>query len=171
MTALADFRRAKDEFFATDPHAPLTPEQQRDFRGLNYYDDAPELAIVATPEVFDEQQLVEMQTSTGESADYLRWARVPFSVDGKEAALTLYRDPATNAIFLPFQDANRGGETYGAGRYLDVHELPDGRVVLDFNYAYNPYCAYNDDWSCPLPPPENRLDVAIRAGEKTFHAD
>jgi hypothetical protein len=122
------------------------------------------------PERFPEPEAVDMQTSTGESARYLRWARVHFTAGDKPAALTVYKDLQAGHLFLPFQDANRGVETYGAGRYLDPEDLPDGRIRVDFNYAYNPYCAYNDAWSCPLPPPENRLEIAIPAGEKIFDA-
>ena len=113
-------------------------------------------------------QVVPMQTSTGDEAEYLRWARIRFTVGGDEAQLTVYRDPSSGGYFLPFQDANAGGETYGAGRYLDLEARDDGRLHVDFNYAYNPYCAYNERWSCPLPPAENRLTVALRAGEKIF---
>lgn len=168
MDDLQRFRREKDAFFRSDEASPLTPQQKRTFTGLSYYDPVPSLSLALEPEPFESPELVEMQTSTGDAATYLRWARIHFTVDGQQAALTVYRDPATNDLFLPFQDANAGGETYGAGRYLDVEELTDGRLLVDFNYAYNPYCAYNDDWSCPLPPPENRLRVAIRAGEKSF---
>lgn len=169
MTALEDFRRQKDAFFRDHPQSPLTPEQRRSFHGLRYYDEEPSLRVVAAPEPYDEQELVPMQTSTGEPARYLRWARIRFTVEGREASLTLFRDPGSGDIFLPFQDANAGGETYGAGRYVEVEALPGGDVVVDFNYAYNPYCAYNELWSCPLPPPENRLRVPIRAGEKAYH--
>ena len=110
-----------------------------------------------------------MQTSTGDKAVYLRWARVSFQVEGQGATLTVYRDPGSGALFLPFQDANAGGETYGSGRYLEVEEAANGRLHLDFNYAYNPYCAYSDGWSCPMPLPENRLHVPIRAGEQNYH--
>ncbi|MCK9519019.1 MAG: DUF1684 domain-containing protein [Dehalococcoidia bacterium] len=168
MSELTEFRKAKDEFFATHPQSPLTPEQRSEFTGLRYYDEEPALAIVSEPRVFEDPELVDMQTSTGETAPYLRWARVHFSVDDRDAELTVYRDPGSGDLFLPFQDANAGNETYGAGRYLGVDEQPDGRLLLDFNYAYNPYCAYNDAWSCPLPPPENRLRIAIRAGERSF---
>ena len=168
VSELSEFRRAKDDFFANHPQSPLTPEQRRGFRGLKYYDENPALAVVVEPELFESPELVDMQTSTGDSAPYLRWARVRFEVEGQPAELTVYRDPVSGDLFLPFQDVNAGGETYGAGRYLEVEELPDGRLLLDFNYAYNPYCAYNDAWSCPLPPPENRLRVAIRTGERSF---
>lgn len=167
MSDLSAFRARKDEFFRSSPQSPLTEEQRAGFQGLRYYDEEPGLVFVVSPEPFAEQEPVEMQTSTGDSAQYIRWARVMFEVEGRAVALTIYREPGEGHLFLPFQDANRGGETYGAGRYLEVDALPGGRVRLDFNYAYNPYCAYNDNWSCPLPPPENRLDVPIRAGEKT----
>ena len=71
-------------------------------------------------------------------------------------------------LFLPFADATSGVETYGAGRYLEPEALPDGRMSVDFNYAYNPYCAYNERWSCPITPAENRIDVPIRGGERIF---
>ena len=89
-------------------------------------------------------------------------------MDGAPVALTIFHDPMLGGLFLPFQDSNAGGETYGAGRYLEVQELGPGELLLDFNYATNPYCAYGDGWSCPIPPPENHLAVAIRAGEMTF---
>jgi len=90
-----------------------------------------------------------------------------FRVDGQEAELTIYA--SHHGLFLPFVDALAGTETYGAGRYLDPEVLPNGKFLIDFNLAYNPYCAYNDRWSCPLTPFENRLKAPIRAGEKVFH--
>jgi uncharacterized protein (DUF1684 family) len=166
--SLADFRTNKDEFFRDAPDSPLTAQQKRSFSGLRYYEENPALVLELPLEVFAEREEVAMVTSTGGEAHYERWARVEFAIDGALAALTLYREPGSGHIFLPFQDANAGGETYGAGRYLEVIPLDGGRALLDFNYAYNPYCAYNEQWSCPIPPPENRLDVAIRAGERSF---
>ncbi|MEX2230044.1 MAG: DUF1684 domain-containing protein [Dehalococcoidia bacterium] len=168
MTALAAFRLAKDEFFGHDPAAPLTPEQRARFTGLAYFDEHPALALDLVPELLLPRELVEMQTSTGEAATYERWARVAFEVDGESAVLVIFRDPQGGALFLPFRDATSGAESYGAGRYLEVEPGDDGKLRVDFNYAYNPYCAYNDRWSCPLPPAENRLRVPIRAGERTF---
>jgi hypothetical protein len=168
MGELDDFRRGKDEFFREDPHSPLTAAQRREFAGLRYYPEDPALRLAVQPQAFEEPELVEMQTSTGDTARYLRWARIEFAVEGQAAALTVYRDPGSGDMFLPFQDANAGGETYGAGRYLEPEELSDGRLLVDFNYAYNPYCAYNEDWSCPIPLPENRLRVPVRAGEMSF---
>ena len=166
MTDLDEFRARKDEYFRLE--GPLTEAQRASFHGLRYYPERSDLAYRLTPEVVADPEIVEMQTSTGHLAMYTRWARVHFEVGGQSAALTIYRDTTMGDLFLPFQDANAGGDTYGAGRYLDVHFLDDGRLLIDFNYAYNPYCAYNDGWSCPLPPPENHLEVAIEAGEMTW---
>jgi uncharacterized protein (DUF1684 family) len=88
-------------------------------------------------------------------------------VDGQEAELTIYE--TEQGYFLPFVDSLAGTETYPAGRYLDPEPLTGNRFLVDFNLAYNPYCAYNEAWSCPLTPFENRLKVPIRAGEKLFH--
>lgn len=167
MSSLTEFRAEKDDFFRTDHQSPLQPQQQSQFDGLNYYDENEALSLGLEPVPFDEQEVIEMQTSTGDVASYIRWARISFAVDGEGAELTVFKDAQSGSLFLPFQDANAGGETYGAGRYLDV-EQHDGRLHVDFNYAYNPYCAYNEMWSCPIPPAENRLTVAIRAGERSF---
>ena len=168
MSELTDFRAAKDAYFRGEPDSPLEAAQRPAFAGLAYYEENSALALELEPEVFDDHEVVEMQTSTGALAPYLRWARIRFDVDGREVALTIFRDAASGALFLPFVDANAGGETYGAGRYLELHPLPGGKLLVDFNYSYNPYCAYNAQWSCPIPPAENRLAVAIRAGERTF---
>jgi uncharacterized protein (DUF1684 family) len=107
-----------------------------------------------------------MQTSTGDVRDYERFGTFRFEVEGQPARLTIYRNEL--GYFLPFVDALAGSETYGAGRYLEPEELPDGRFLVDFNLAYSPYCAYNENWSCPITPAENRLKVPIRAGEMVF---
>jgi len=168
---LAAFRQAKDAFFRDGHDSPLTADQQRAFAGLPYFDEDPSLRLVVEPSPFaaPEEVEVELDLSTGGAAVYRRWARVHFEVEGAPAELTVFRDAEGGEIFLPFKDATAAaGETYGAGRYLDVHEATDGRLLLDFNYAYNPYCAYNERWSCPLTPAENVLAVSIRAGEKTY---
>ena len=168
MTELEQFRTQKDAFFKTHPHSPLTPEQQEVFMGLHYFPENPELRLVLPLEAFAEQDTVVMQTSTGDERSYTRYGRLHFTVDEQDVALTVYADER-GGFFLPFVDALRGRETYGAGRYLEPEPLDDGRFLVDFNLAYNPYCAYNDDWSCPLTPVENWLKVPIRAGERLFH--
>lgn len=165
---LAEFRAAMDEFMAHDPHAPLDEEQRDAFAGLSYYpfNSSLRLELPFDRDVPDEPIVVD--TSTGESQEYRRAGTVRFEVEGQPAALTIYQGEH-GALFLPLRDATSGGETYGAGRYLEPTLIDDGRVLVDFNYLYNPYCAYNEAWSCPLPPRENWLSVPIRAGEQTFH--
>jgi uncharacterized protein (DUF1684 family) len=159
-------RAEKDEFFEFHQHSPLTPEQKQNFDGLKYFSPDESLRFELMIEPFEEQDRITMQTSTGDLREFVRYGKISFEVDGDEAALTLYANE--HGFFLPFVDALAGKETYGAGRYLDPEVLEDGRVLLDFNLSYNPYCAYNDLYSCPIPPAENRLRVAIRAGEMNF---
>lgn len=168
MTEMDDFRNQKDLFFHHDPDSPLSAKQRRRFQGLSYYPEDPSLRLVARVERLTDAEIVQMNTSTGDAATYRRWGRFSFVIAGQPATLTIYQDTEGDSLFLPFADATSGKETYGAGRYLEPRELPDGSVLVDFNQAYNPYCAYNDRWSCPVPPRENRLSVAIRAGEKAF---
>ena len=168
MSELTEFRRAKDHFQSHDHHSPLTEEQKRTFHGLSYYDENPGFRFLLDLERYPAAEVVEMETSTGDLASFQRWDKVSFEVDGEVAQLTLYKDTDGDDFFLPFADATSGNETYGASRYLDVESLPDGRLRVDFNYSYNPSCAYNANWRCPLTPPENRIKVSIRAGELNF---
>jgi uncharacterized protein len=167
MSELTDFRTEKDEFFRRHPQSPLTPEQRKNFTGINYFpeNDALRLEVIVAP--FKDQEHIQMQTSTGGVQDYIRFGRFQFKVEGQETELTIYK--ADYGYFLPFVDSLAGKETYPAGRYLEPEALPGNRFFVDFNLAYNPYCAYNEMWSCPITPPENRLKVPIRAGEKLFH--
>jgi uncharacterized protein len=170
VSDLDEFRQERDEFFRTDHHSPLAHEQTHHFTGLEYFPENPELVVVSELEPHAEDGEVTMETSTGGTQVYDRAGVVRFSVDGELAQVTLYRPRGESSLFLPFRDALSGKETYGAGRYLDVPPPHNGHVVVDFNYAYNPSCAYNPEYSCPLPPVENWLHVPIRAGEKNFAA-
>ena len=166
MNTILEQRRQKDQFFKQHPESPLTPAQKRDFTGLEYFPEAPELSFELLLERFPEPEIIRIQTSTGEVQPYQRYGKVHFQLGGQIAELTIYANHY--GLFLPFADSLAGKETYPAGRYLEPELLPDGKVAIDFNLAYNPYCAYNDAWSCPLTPAENRLKVPIRAGEKIF---
>lgn len=173
MSDLLKFRASKDAFFRDHPRSPLTPEQRASFQGLAYFPEVPSL-VVRAPLQTEGVDLVEqmvMQTTTGGRQVYRRAGVVRFEVDGEPAQVTLFASPDMHELFLPFRDRTSGSESYGAGRYLEV-EPPsiDGSVEADFNLAYNPYCAYNPHWSCPIPPAENWLGVPIRAGERTFHS-
>jgi uncharacterized protein len=164
---LERFREEKDQFFKSHPQSPLTREQKRAFSGLAYFPEDPALRIEAVVEEFPDKEAIEMQTSTGDVQHYTRWGHFSFTVADQPAQLTIYA--SDNGFFLPFVDSLAGKETYPAGRYLEPEEQGDGSFLIDFNLAYNPYCAYNEMWSCPLTPFENRVKVPIRAGEKVFH--
>ena len=166
MSNLDNFRKEKDEFFGEHPQSPLEPEQKNNFSGLNYFPENEALRLEVKAELLNDPQPIQMQTTTGGTQVYIRYGRIKFDVDDQETELTIYK--SEHGYFLPFVDSLAGEETYPAGRYLDPEELPGNRFLVDFNIAYNPYCAYNEMWSCPITPAENRLKVPIRAGEKIF---
>lgn len=166
MSELDAFRAEKDDFFKHHPQSPLMPEQRLNFVGLEYFPENDALELEIRVERLFDQQPMQMQTSTGGVQAYVRYGKFKFEVDGQPAELTIYQNE--NGYFLPFIDSLAGKETYPAGRYLEPELLPGDRFLVDFNVAYNPYCAYNEMWSCPITPAENRLKVPIRAGEKLF---
>jgi uncharacterized protein (DUF1684 family) len=168
MTRLSKYRREKNRSFKSDPHSPLSEEQKGDFRGLAYYPENRDLRFGLPLERFDTPGGVHMQTSTGDHQHYYKLGLLRFKVDGEQAQLTVYGSHRGDT-FIPFVDATRGSETYGAGRHLDLEWLGGDRFLLDFNLAYNPWCAYSPQYSCPIPPAENSLTVSIRAGEKNFN--
>ena len=167
MSELDEFRKEKDQFFGSHPQSPLTREQRRDFKGLHYFLENEALRLEVQVEEFPVKDEVQMQTTTGDVQHYERYGRFRFEAEGQPAELTIFRGP--HGFFLPFVDSLAGIETYPVGCYLEPEVLFGGRFIVDFNVAYNPYCAYNEMWSCPITPAENRLKVAVRAGEKLFH--
>jgi uncharacterized protein (DUF1684 family) len=167
MTELEAFRAEKDEFFGSHPQSPLSREQKQDFHGLNYFPENDALRLEVQVDEIPVKEKFEMQTSTGGVQLYEKFGKFQFTVDGEKTELTIYQ--SQHGFFLPFVDSLAGRETYPAGRYLEPEPLPGNRFLVDFNIAYNPYCAYSEMWSCPITPAENRLKVAIRAGEKLFH--
>ena len=171
MTTLGEYREMKDASFRASGGSPLTREQKKSFEGLHYFEENAALRLRVRLEKYAKPELIQMQTSTGHVAAYLKYGVAHFTVGGQAQTLQVYKSEEQDALFLPFADQTTGNESYGAGRYLDLEEAPDGTVVLDFNLAYNPWCAYNQQWSCPLPPRENRLAVRIAAGEKKFRDD
>jgi uncharacterized protein len=166
MNALNVLRQQKDAFFKQDPRSPIPAAERAAFQGLIYFDPRPELDLTLAAEEFTDKEMIEMQTTTGDLRDFLRWGRLHFEVDGQDAQLTLYYSPDSEYFFLPFKDPTNQNETYSGGRYLDPEQIGDNTFHLDFNLAYAPYCAYNAGYSCPIPPPENWLKVRIEAGEK-----
>lgn len=166
MSDYQSFRAEKDQFFLKSSQSPLLSEQKQYFSGLSCFPETTELRLEVQVERVDHQGEVHIPTSTGGIQVYQRYGKFHFSVDGQQAELTIFSSP--HGYFLPFVDSLSGQETYPAGRYLEPESLSEDRFLVDFNLAYNPFCAYNDRWSCPLTPPENRIDIPVRAGEKNI---
>jgi uncharacterized protein (DUF1684 family) len=162
-------RQAKDDYFRTAPNSPVR-DARATFEGLSYFAIDERYRIVVPgvrPASPDDEPLV-LDTSDGRSRTYRRAGFLDFDVDGQPLTLTGFTIAAgdPDSLFVPFADGTSGRESYGSGRYLDLEIEPDGSVVLDFNLAYHPFCAYSSVYSCPLTPPENRLAVPIPAGER-----
>lgn len=173
--ACADFRAARDELFAEHPQSPLQSEAREGFRGVPWFAHDPAWRVEAVMEPDPDGPELVIPTSTGDPTRFTRIGFVRPVLGGRQVSLAVYwLEGYGGGLFLPFRDAQAGGETYGGGRYLldtvkgaDLGVGGDGeRLVLDFNYAFNPSCSYDPRWSCPLAPPENRIDVAVTAGER-----
>ncbi len=147
---------------------PLLPEQRARFKGLSYYPPNFEFVLDAILDPLATPDTLQFPTSQNSFDPYLRLGTLRFQVRGREQRLALFSALDGSSLFLPFRDATSGGSTYGAGRYLEPEPLDDRRFRLDFNHAYNPYCAYNAQWVCPLPPAENQLEFEVTAGERNF---
>jgi uncharacterized protein (DUF1684 family) len=167
-------REGKDNFFAQQWQSPIPPQDKPRFKGLQYYPLDSSYRFELELHKHPEQQAVRMAYTKGNEQDFIRWGEFRFKIAGKELSLQTYkRSLGEQTLFVPFKDATSGRETYGAGRYLDLEpsrdRTRDGKWILDFNQAYNPWCAYSEAYTCPLVPGENRLDVPIYAGEKDYH--
>lgn len=166
VSQLTDFRAAKDDFFRSE-HSPLPDELRDRFQGLAYFEQDPAL-VSSVPVLATEPGDVTVGTSDGHVRSYRRAGQIEIEVGDRTIRLLLLQAPGDDGFFIPFRDGTSGSSTYGAGRYLDVEPAEDGTVEIDFNLAYNPYCAYSDEYSCPLPPHENWLTVPIEAGERAY---
>jgi uncharacterized protein len=171
---LEAFRKQKDKFFAESPDSPILPEDKEHFAGLNYYPVDLSYRVHATLVTEPHPGIFRVQTTTGDFKEYTRLGRLEFELNGKPLSLVTFLPPGEEPLhggrlFVPFRDKTSGKDTYGAGRYIDLNKHADNQYILDFNRAYNPYCAYSPYYSCPLPPGENNLPIEILAGEKSFH--
>jgi uncharacterized protein (DUF1684 family) len=170
--AVEDFRAQKDAYFKSAPDSPIPLAERDSFQGLPYYPVNVDLVFEGlTPDPYTGSEPTTFQIPTSDNR--LRPARRPgvftFDLAGEPRRLTAYELEGAHSdgrYFLPFLDATSGSETYGAGRYLDLEPDEDGTYAIDFNLAYHPTCVYAPNFSCPLTPAENRLAVAIRAGER-----
>jgi len=161
-------RLQKDNYFKNQHYSPLTEDQLSKFSCLEYFEINENLRFNVELKKYSQQQEVDIRTSTGVIQSYIRYGYVEFEVDGVLSSLTAYLQPNSDYFFVPFKDLTSGKESYGAGRYIEFEKTGKDQYILDFNTAYNPYCAYNDQWTCPLTPFENNLKVEIKAGEKSF---
>jgi uncharacterized protein len=166
------WRVARDRLFAEHPQSPLPSDTRTSFDGLPYFDYDPGMRMLASVELASPQRL-EIATSTGGSVAFTRFANARLEVGGDPASLEVFwLEGYGGGVFVSFRDATSGRESYGACRYLlDTVKgadlgMAEDRLVLDFNFAYNPSCAYDPRWTCPLAPPANRLEFAVRAGER-----
>jgi uncharacterized protein (DUF1684 family) len=168
-TRLDAYRQRRDHYFAHDPDSPLESSDREHFAGLLYFAESPALAFEVTIDdaASDVGEQVDLLTVDGQAKPFVRVGRIHVPVGDQEVTLSVFKDLARGRYFLPFRDGTSGQETYAGGRYLDPRARPDGTLLVDFNFAYNPYCAYSEGWSCPIPPAENVTPVRIEAGEQT----
>ncbi|HHG83300.1 MAG TPA: DUF1684 domain-containing protein [Bacteroidetes bacterium] len=166
---MTQLRKAREEMFRLDLDSPVPDSLRPEFKGLNYYKLKKKYRVDGWFEKNPQFQRYEMPRTMAKPETYIIAGWVRFKIDAVEYKLTVYNpnEEDSKSLFIPFRDKTSGNGTYGGGRYIDTR-LSDDRVVLDFNKAYNPYCVYNYSYACPIPPEENRLSVAIEAGEKDF---
>lgn len=172
--AFTQYVEEKNEQFKTADWSPLKPEDKNHFKGLNYYPYDVSFRFQGTVKRYDRpDSITVLGTREGDLRPALRFGYFEFKKDGKTQRLEIIKilprhTGASDHLFLGFWDATSGVDTYDGGRYVDIEENDQDSYVIDFNYAYNPYCAYNERYSCAIPPLENRLPIALTCGEKKF---
>lgn len=171
--AILKEREEKELFMKSDSGSPFVNQKEK-FTHLNYFEPDLKYKISADLAPIENKKVVVLPTSDGKEKKYLEYAFAEFKLEGKKTNLLILEimdsGPYRGTLFLAFADDTSTKETYGAGRYIDLKKVPGATsITLDFNKAYNPYCAYSDDFSCPFPPKENILPIEIRAGEKSYH--
>jgi uncharacterized protein len=165
-------RKDKDDFMRNAENSPFA-DRKDSFTGLNYFPPDLKFRIQASLSYISKRESITLTTNTGEGQSYIKYAFAEFDMDNLRHRLLILEvtdpGPEQGNLFLAFADQTSTTETYGAGRYLDIKKVPGAsNIMLDFNTAYNPYCAYTEKFVCPFPPKENILAVAIKAGEKVY---
>lgn len=169
VRTIEEERAEKDRQFREAADSPIPPGKRGLLLPLQYYPPDPAFVVPAVLRLADSRPVVEMPTSTGTLRRYELVGTLEFTLQGQAMSLGAFvpaGEPVRD-LFVPFADLTTGKETYPAGRYLDVKPTATGVYSIDFNRAYNPYCAYNLAYECPFPPPSNRLAIEVRAGEKS----
>ena len=173
--SIKDFQYEMNTEFANEEESPLTEKGLKEFKELDFFPIDSSYKVIATFILEENPVLFEMATTTDRKPIYKTFGTATFELEGKKLKLHIYQNQDlikkaeyTNHLFIPFRDQTNSNGSYGGGRYIDV-EIPEGNtIVIDFNKSYNPYCAYNDKYSCPIPPSENDLDIEIKAGVKDY---
>ena len=171
-----DFQKKLNVEFADATKSPLTEKDRSDFKGLDFFPIDKAFTVEAKFTKSKNEKSFEMKTTTDRMPLYVKYGEVSFTINGENFKLNVYqnlelikRPGFKKHLFLPFSDLTSGNETYGGGRYIDL-EIPKGKTItIDFNQAYNPYCAYNPKYSCPIVPAENELLTNVNAGVKKYH--
>lgn len=175
-TEAEKFQKQINSEYADPKTSPLMEEDLKSFKTLDFYPIDGKYFVNAKFEKAKNEKVFEMKTTGTRTPQYIKYGTLSFTLNGKDMKLNVYRnielskkEEYKDHLFLPFSDLTCGEESYIGGRYIDL-KIPKGKTIaVDFNQAYNPYCAYNHKYSCPLVPLENDLKVEIRAGVKTFH--
>ncbi|MFN3755039.1 DUF1684 domain-containing protein [Flavobacterium sp.] len=171
-----EFQETLNKEYGSREESPLTEEDFKVFKGLDFYPITDKYIVEAKFTRTSNEKVFKMKTTGARLPEYVKYGELAFSIDGKVFKLNLYqnidltkKEGYEDYLFLPFSDLTCGKESYIGGRYIDMRIPKSETVIIDFNKAYNPYCAYNHKYSCPIVPLENDLDVEILAGVKKFH--
>nr|WP_294777997.1 DUF1684 domain-containing protein [uncultured Flavobacterium sp.] len=171
-----EFQDTLNKEYSNREESPLTEEDFKVFKGLDFFPINEKFIVEAQFTRTPNEKVFKMKTSTTRLPEYVKYGELSFSIDGKAFKLNLYqnidltkKEGYEDYLFLPFSDLTCGKESYIGGRYIDMRIPKGDKVTIDFNKAYNPYCAYNHKYSCPIVPLENDLAVEILAGVKKFH--
>lgn len=169
IARIAEMRVEKDLFFRNHEDSPFK-ENSLPFKGLNYFPPNPDFIVNARIVPIEQKEIITLATSDNKEKKYEKFGYAEFDLLGKTNRVLLFQmeEPYADKLFLPFADETSTEETYGAGRYLELDKPTGNSITIDFNLAYNPYCAYTEGYSCPFPPRENILEVPIKAGEKKY---
>jgi uncharacterized protein (DUF1684 family) len=164
-------RERQFKFIRFNVESPLTEEQKKNLKTLTFYDINPSYRVKARLLPIENKKVREVPLTDGSKEKYIEHSYAEFELNGKTNKLLLLqsiKETDMRNFFLAFADETSGKETYGGGRFLNVRQDGKNSITIDFNLAYNPYCAYNPDYACPLPPKENLMTIAIEAGEKNY---
>ncbi len=161
-------REQNSILFKKSPNSPLTHEQKLDFKELSYFPIDKKYEFIVEMKKFSSQTQITIPTTTGNNKEYIRFGYIEFEIDGQMNTLTVLKPVEGDYFFLPFKDTTTGTESYKIGRYVEIEKISKEKWLVDFNTAYNPLCAYNDNWDCSHTPDENILKIPILAGMKIY---